>query len=297
MDSVQKAVCDATAGLRSFAFGQSQNTESTAQHGEEPVSGVQGRGTVTDPYDAGNRDEQPGAPQTQDNTAVIPEPLESITPIEIKPTDVSSANSTSDQGAGAGAGTATATATSVAPQSSPAPVQEKSQSTTASNTPPPNTNLEPGPGNPAVDEPSPAQEQSNPTASTADTTTSSSTSSTSSNISPTHSEPEKPAPEQRTQTMAGSESGSSQKEDGGSPGGVERAPPTTQQQVSVEALKGPQGPAPRDAYEFEKEMDGQPSNTKTDQDTGDKGDTGNSHHHKMGHMKERLGKVFKHGNH
>ena len=26
------------------------------QHGEEPIAGVPGRGTVTDPYDAGNRD-------------------------------------------------------------------------------------------------------------------------------------------------------------------------------------------------------------------------------------------------
>lgn len=54
----------------------------------------------------------------------------------------------------------------------------------------------------------------------------------------------------------------SQKEDGGVPGGVESGPPTAQN-ASVEALKGPQGPAPRDAYEFEKEMDGQPSQTKT----------------------------------
>jgi hypothetical protein len=96
--------------------------------------------------------------------------------------------------------------------------------------------------------------------------------------------------------MPDGDSSSQQKDDGGVPGGVERAPPTTTQQVSVEALKGPQGPAPRDAYEFEKEMDGQPSKTKTDQDTDGKGDTG-SHHHKMGHVKERLGKVFKHGNH
>ncbi|GFF26626.1 hypothetical protein IFM46972_01842 [Aspergillus udagawae] len=326
MESVQKAVRDAADGLRNLAFGPQEVTESAAQHGEEPVSGVQGRGTATDPYDAGNRDgefrvpswrhvvigvsprmvlnamgrdsaanspytEQPGAPHTQDNTAVIPEPLESITPIEVKPTDVSSAHSTSDQGAGAGTGTAAALP--VAPQPSPAPAaQEKSQSTT------PDTNLEPRPGNPAVDEPSPAQDQSNPTASSADTTTTSSdsTSSSSSNNSPTHSESEKPAPEQRSQTMPDGDSSSQQKDDGGVPGGVERAPPTTTQQVSVEALKGPQGPAPRDAYEFEKEMDGQPSKTKTDQDTDGKGDTG-SHHHKMGHMKERLGKVFKHGNH
>jgi hypothetical protein len=39
----------------------SQKTESivAARHGDEPVSGVQGRGTVSDPYDAGNRDGKP----------------------------------------------------------------------------------------------------------------------------------------------------------------------------------------------------------------------------------------------
>ncbi|KAF5864796.1 hypothetical protein ETB97_006334 [Aspergillus alliaceus] len=52
------------------------------QHGEEPISGVQGRGTATDPYDAGNRSEQPGAPQTQKNTALVPEALSSITPAD-----------------------------------------------------------------------------------------------------------------------------------------------------------------------------------------------------------------------
>ncbi|GFF34740.1 hypothetical protein IFM58399_03977 [Aspergillus lentulus] len=294
MESVQKAVRDAADGLRNLAFGPQQVTEAATQHGEEPVSGVQGRGTPTDPYDAGNRDEQPGAPQTQDNTAVIPEPLESITPIETKPTDVSSAQSTSDQGPGAGAGAGLTTALPVAPQPSSTPAQEKSQSQSTT----PNTNLESGsgPGNPTVDEPSPAQEQSNPTASSADTTTSTGSSSSSNNNAPTQSEPEKPAPEQRSQAMPDGDSSSQQKEDGGVPGDVERAPPATTQQVSVEALKGPQGPAPRDAYEFEKEMDGKPSKTRTDQDTNEKGDSGH-HHHKMGHVKERLGKVFKHGNH
>lgn len=205
--------------------------------------------------------EQPGAPQTQDNTAVIPEPLESITPIETKHTDVSSAQSTSDQGPGAGAGAGLTAALPVAPQPSSTPAQEKSQSQSTT----PNTNLESGsgPGNPTVDEPSPAQEQSNPTASSADTTTSTGSSSSSNNNAPTQSEPEKPAPEQRSQAMPDGDSSSQQKEDGGVPGGVERAPPATTQQVSVEALKGPQGPAPRDAYEFEKEMDGKPSKTRT----------------------------------
>ncbi|CAG8903899.1 unnamed protein product [Penicillium egyptiacum] len=41
------------------------------QHGEEPVSGVQGKGQATDPYDGGNRDEQPGAIQSDINTAPL----------------------------------------------------------------------------------------------------------------------------------------------------------------------------------------------------------------------------------
>ncbi|KAE8133493.1 hypothetical protein BDV38DRAFT_184897 [Aspergillus pseudotamarii] len=52
------------------------------QHGEEPISGIQGRGTATDPYDAGNRSEQPGAPQSKENTALVPEALSSITPAD-----------------------------------------------------------------------------------------------------------------------------------------------------------------------------------------------------------------------
>ncbi|KAL5343103.1 hypothetical protein BJX70DRAFT_394117 [Aspergillus crustosus] len=63
---------------------QSQNQNQTeqrvpGQYGEEPVSGIQGKGTVNDPYDAGNRDEQPNAPSSKENTAVITEPLTSIT--------------------------------------------------------------------------------------------------------------------------------------------------------------------------------------------------------------------------
>ncbi|GLB11632.1 hypothetical protein AtubIFM57258_008502 [Aspergillus tubingensis] len=56
---------------------QTPDSQLNQQHGDEPLSGIQGRGTATDPYDAGNRDEQPGAPRTKDNTAVIPEPLAS----------------------------------------------------------------------------------------------------------------------------------------------------------------------------------------------------------------------------
>ncbi|RAK99471.1 uncharacterized protein BO80DRAFT_456495 [Aspergillus ibericus CBS 121593] len=57
---------------------QTPDNPLAAQHGDEPLSGIQGKGTATDPYDAGNRDEQPGAPTTRENTAVIPEALASI---------------------------------------------------------------------------------------------------------------------------------------------------------------------------------------------------------------------------
>ncbi|PWY94307.1 hypothetical protein BO94DRAFT_328064 [Aspergillus sclerotioniger CBS 115572] len=57
---------------------QTPDNPYSSQHGDEPLSGIQGKGTATDPYDAGNRDEQPGAPTTKENTAVIPEALSSI---------------------------------------------------------------------------------------------------------------------------------------------------------------------------------------------------------------------------
>ncbi|KAL4771156.1 hypothetical protein BDW60DRAFT_191000 [Aspergillus nidulans var. acristatus] len=50
------------------------------QHGDEPMSGIQGKGTVTDPYDAGNRDDQLGAPISKDNTAAMTGPLSSTAP-------------------------------------------------------------------------------------------------------------------------------------------------------------------------------------------------------------------------
>ncbi|KAL4930844.1 uncharacterized protein BDV17DRAFT_289278 [Aspergillus undulatus] len=57
--------------------GNNQTEQRVNQHGDEPMSGIQGKGTVADPYDAGNRDEQIGAPINKDNTAVVTEPLAS----------------------------------------------------------------------------------------------------------------------------------------------------------------------------------------------------------------------------
>ncbi|KAJ5617063.1 hypothetical protein N7537_002177 [Penicillium hordei] len=64
METVNKYVNAASTAI----WGES-NSPQAQQHGEEPISGVQGKGRATDPYDAGNRDEQPGAIQSEVNTA------------------------------------------------------------------------------------------------------------------------------------------------------------------------------------------------------------------------------------
>ncbi|OJK01696.1 hypothetical protein ASPACDRAFT_41958 [Aspergillus aculeatus ATCC 16872] len=77
METLNRTFKNATTALwNEFQPGEQQQLQ---PHGDEPLSGIQGKGTATDPYDGGNRDEQPGAPHTEANTAVIPEPLVSVT--------------------------------------------------------------------------------------------------------------------------------------------------------------------------------------------------------------------------
>jgi hypothetical protein len=55
METVNKYVNAASNAI----WGQDSTpsaTQTVQQHGEEPLSGVQGKGDTTDPYDAGNRD-------------------------------------------------------------------------------------------------------------------------------------------------------------------------------------------------------------------------------------------------
>lgn len=54
METVNKYVSAASTAL--WGDNNSPNAQQIAeQHGEEPISGVQGTGAPTDPYDAGNR--------------------------------------------------------------------------------------------------------------------------------------------------------------------------------------------------------------------------------------------------
>ena len=114
METINNTFTNASNSLWSEVHPtQTPDNPYASQHGDEPLSGIQGKGTATDPYDAGNRDgklpvsffltlppihipsmnqtalpnrmaetnnhqEQPGAPTTKENTAVIPEALASI---------------------------------------------------------------------------------------------------------------------------------------------------------------------------------------------------------------------------
>ena len=51
METVNKYVTAASTVI----WGENDSPQSQ-QHGEEPMSGVQGEGRATDPYDGGNRD-------------------------------------------------------------------------------------------------------------------------------------------------------------------------------------------------------------------------------------------------
>lgn len=54
MDTVNKVVTAASTAI--WGEDGSQSQQSAQQHGDEPLSGVQGKGVANDPYDAGNRD-------------------------------------------------------------------------------------------------------------------------------------------------------------------------------------------------------------------------------------------------
>ncbi|KAL4988537.1 hypothetical protein BDW68DRAFT_187167 [Aspergillus falconensis] len=81
VQSASNALWNEVDALRGGQQGQTeQRVPQQQQHGDEPMSGIQGKGTVTDPYDAGNRDDQLGAPISKDNTAAMTEPISSTTP-------------------------------------------------------------------------------------------------------------------------------------------------------------------------------------------------------------------------
>lgn len=59
MESVNKAINTASTAIRGEQATQPPST--TAQEHTEPISGVQGKGVASDPYDAGNREGKPSS--------------------------------------------------------------------------------------------------------------------------------------------------------------------------------------------------------------------------------------------
>ncbi|PTU25543.1 hypothetical protein P175DRAFT_083265 [Aspergillus ochraceoroseus IBT 24754] len=117
---------------------ESQSEQKRQSYSEEPMAGIQGKGTATDPYDAGNREDQ----ECQENTAVIAEPLASITPALAQ-------THLTDQAA------------DQVPKQEPTQTQPCTYTHTYAHPHPRTPDL--GPGNPIIDEPSPLQKEPTPT--------------------------------------------------------------------------------------------------------------------------------------
>lgn len=54
-DTIMETVNKYVNAASTVIWGEGTSPQAQ-QHGEEPISGVQGKGRATDPYDAGNRD-------------------------------------------------------------------------------------------------------------------------------------------------------------------------------------------------------------------------------------------------
>ncbi|KAJ5152282.1 hypothetical protein N7492_010577 [Penicillium capsulatum] len=250
MDTVNKVVTAASTAI--WGENDPRAQQSVQQHGEEPLSGVQGKGVTNDPYDAGNREEQPNAPSTDVNTASQHPTVDGEPKHASSETASGSAKSTNDTAHG---------------------VSEVSNSNTSTEASKPSTNASNSSDKKSTDS---AEQRST------------------------------------TQTEGGGASSTGGSSAHGAP--------------SEEALKGPQGPAPHSAEEFEKEAkwrkpakkegpakssesNSSPSKSSEKSEQGSanasgsggsekSGGSGNEKHSAMSKVKERLNKVAhpRHGN-
>jgi hypothetical protein len=319
METINRALDSASHAIWGETHPQHQ------QHGEEPLSGVQGQGKATDPYDAGNRDVQPDAPSTRSPTATTPasqkksvldptgrssEPLSPAISEDADPQVGGYPRPGTGNGfksAGLASGVpdepgldADPVLDGVEPKSqsqnqgmaNATGVPEGEQRTVMGNNPPGlNSRASMGPGLGAMGDPGTSVAGAGAGAgvgggaAAAGSTAGRGGSSTS----------------QATEQRAGS--GGS---DGGDSQNVQYGKPTGNG-ASEEALKGPQGPPPREKYEFEKEMEGKPASKGVggggqSQPQGGKAQpqTGNGGHHHfkaMEKMKEKMGRATKAGTH
>ncbi|KAL2860700.1 uncharacterized protein BJX67DRAFT_329308 [Aspergillus lucknowensis] len=305
VQNASHAFWDEVDSLRHTAGEQRQGTHA-AQHGEEPISGVQGKGTATDPYDsgnkeeqpsaeeplsgvqgtgtaldpydAGNRDEQAGAPKSKANTAVGSEPVSSITPTLIQSHGTIGTSQSIKEPQNEGTALATAAVGSTSPGNARSePVQSEQWPKSV-------------PSNAAVAGGTSAKDTSIGTVGN--------------------------APTSQSAADIGTTEQRNKQGDSGATGGASSTP--RKQQVSEEALRGPKVPPPRDTWAEEEEEDERRLKQQEGQATGQPktmkpGESGNNghhgkeskgakgtkqadeHHHKT--MKERLHNIVKPGHH
>ncbi|KAJ6119631.1 hypothetical protein N7523_003911 [Penicillium sp. IBT 18751x] len=237
MEAVNKVITTASHAIWGDNDAQSQQAQ---QSHDEPISGVQGKGSATDPYDAGNRDDtapkEPkldGQPQTS-----VSQPAASTTFAPTYTTDAPSAIPTTD--APSVAATAAAPSASAATHSSSTTAAADSSAT------------------PAEPSASGATHSSSTTAAAGSSATpAEDTSATSKTESKEQREPEDPE-KTKQQMEAGRRGTAAIMHDHG---------------VSKEALKGPQdGQVAHSAAEFEKEG----KHGAKDLSTESKGESGKS---------------------
>ncbi|KAJ5629727.1 hypothetical protein N7528_003384 [Penicillium herquei] len=214
MEAVNRVVNAASTAI----WGEDYTHPKDIPHSDEPVAGVQGKGLANDPYDAGNREEQPGAPSPDVGNTAPQEPK-----LDGKPLNSTVIEPSKPE---------TASGFAVAGSSGSGSVYSESPKTSRAQTLEQRNNAEPGAA--LV---SPASEPTSPSASKKETTEAAEAESNEHNINSDESAFESESNGQENGTPMQSHS---QAED-------------PHHQVSKEALEGPQGPAPRSAEEFEKE--------------------------------------------
>ncbi|KAJ5713228.1 uncharacterized protein N7483_010409 [Penicillium malachiteum] len=218
MEAVNRVVNAASSAL----WGEDYTHPKDIPHGDEPISGVQGKGLANDPYDAGNREEQPGAPSSDEGNTAPQEPKLEGNPLNSTVTE-SSNPSKPDAGFALAGGSGSGSVYSESPKTSKAGALEQ------------RTNTEPGPAHSSPAHVSPAAEPTSP-----------------STTSPSTSKKEAAEHNINEDESAFEEENNGQEND--TPMQSSSHPEDPHTHASKEALEGPQGPAPRSAEEFEKEM-------------------------------------------
>ncbi|KAJ5653939.1 hypothetical protein N7490_000942 [Penicillium lividum] len=136
MDTVTDTVNRVVSAASTALWGEGNQESQSLAHGDEPMSGVQGKGSAEDPYDGGNRDDQPDAPKSVGNTAPQEPKLEGMPLNKTEPVTTDSSTGASAVAGGSGSGSGSGSGPSDSPKPEPTESRAPEQrSTEESNVP------------------------------------------------------------------------------------------------------------------------------------------------------------------